>query len=133
MVRREYLTGSPTVDFGAFCYFSRIWVLPMSQPSQKGERPVGVPAALAWGMEGYSAGRSISGFRRGRLFHCARQQQNNAQEKDRYDHSAHPEPEPISQLQMRFCRLEKRVSVGQGIQSGQYFPVVLLGQSGAGK
>ena len=63
----------------------------------------------------------------GRLFHCARQQQNNAQEQDRYDHSAHPEPEPISQLQMQFWRLEEGVSVGQGIQSGQYFPMVLRG------
>jgi hypothetical protein len=88
---------------------------------------VGVPAALAWGMEGYSAGRSIPGFQRDRLFHCARQQQNNAQEQDRYDHSAHLEPEPISQLQMRFCRLEEGLSVGQWIQSSQYFPLVLRG------
>jgi len=54
--------------------------------SKKNERPVGVPAALAWGMEGYSAGRSVSGFPRGWSFDCARQQQNNAQEQDRYDH-----------------------------------------------
>jgi hypothetical protein len=56
--------------------------------AQKSERPVGVPAALAWGMEGLHLGSSIL-LGTGRSFNCARQQQNNTQEQDRYDHSAH--------------------------------------------
>jgi len=49
---------------------------------------VGVPAALAWGMEGLLVGSSIL-FVRGWFFHCARKQQNNTQEQDPNDHSAH--------------------------------------------
>ena len=48
---------------------------------------MGVPAALAWGMEGLLVGSSTL-FAKGWFFHCARQQRNNLQEQDRYDHSA---------------------------------------------
>jgi hypothetical protein len=37
-------------------------------------------------------------FGSGRLFGCARQQQNNAQDQDRYDHSTAPEAESNSRL-----------------------------------
>jgi hypothetical protein len=62
--------------------------LARSVTSSKNERPVGVPAALAWGMEGLNLGSSILPGT-GRSFDCARQQQNNTQEQDRYDHSVH--------------------------------------------
>ena len=55
---------------------------------QKNERPVGVPAALAWGMEGLLVGSSTL-FARGWFFHCPREQGTNLQEQDRDDHSAH--------------------------------------------
>jgi len=58
---------------------------------------VGVPAALAWGMEGLLSEDSIL-LRGGLLFDCARQQQNNAQEQDRYDHPATPEAELNSRI-----------------------------------
>src|ERR1700757_1004774 len=57
------------------------------QLAQKNERPVGVPAALAWGDGGYLAGRSVTRLRGSRSFDCARKQQNNAQEQD---HNNHP-------------------------------------------
>jgi len=56
--------------------------------AKKSERPVGVPAALAWGMEGLPSRIQFLPDRAG-LFNCARQQENNAQEQDRHDHSAH--------------------------------------------
>jgi len=70
--------------------------LQLKQRCKKSERPVGVPAALAWGMEGLQVESSIL-FRRGRLFHCARQQKNNTQEQDRDDHPPTLE-EPNSRL-----------------------------------
>jgi len=70
---------------------------PYNGVGQKSERPVGVPAALAWGMEGLQIESSIL-LERGRLFRCARQQQNNTQEQDRYDHPPTPEAEPNSRL-----------------------------------
>jgi hypothetical protein len=65
---------------------------PGANQAKKNERPVGVPAALAWGDGGYLAGRSVVRLRGSRLFDCAREQQNNAQEQDCYDHSTHPLP-----------------------------------------
>jgi len=62
--------------------------------AKKSERPVGVPAALAWGMEGLPSRIQFLPDRAG-LFDCARQQQNNAQEQDRHDHSAHSRPNRI--------------------------------------
>ena len=49
---------------------------------------MGVPAALAWGMEGLLVGSSTL-FAAGWFFRCARQQRTNPQEQDRDDHSAH--------------------------------------------
>lgn len=60
---------------------------------------MGVPAALAWGMEDYVAESSIL-LGRGRLFDCARQQKNNTQEQDRYDHSAHSKAGPNFRLRL---------------------------------
>ena len=49
---------------------------------------MGVPAALAWGMEGLLVGSSTL-FAKGWFFHCTREQRTNLQEQDRDDHSAH--------------------------------------------
>jgi len=54
----------------------------MKTLSQKSERPVGVPAALAWGMEGIGpeAGFVSLMLWRGWPLNCARQQQNDTQD-----------------------------------------------------
>ena len=49
---------------------------------------MGVPAALAWGMEGLIVGSSTL-FAKGWFFHGTRERRTNLQELDRDDHSAH--------------------------------------------
>jgi len=59
-----------------------------TKSAPKNERPVGVPAALAWGMEGLLVGSSTL-FAKGWFVHRTRVRRTNAQEQDRADHSAH--------------------------------------------
>ena len=85
---------------------------------QKNERPVGVPAALAWGWRDL-IGSSILLWG-GWLFDCARKQKNNAQEQDRYDHSATPEAEPNYRRRKRVCGKRLKASLAWKVHLRQY-------------
>src|ERR1700757_504113 len=90
------------------------------QLAQKNERPVGVPAALAWGDGGYLAGRSVTRLRGSRSFDCARKQQNNAQEQD---HNDHP-PTRCRTLLPTTATIVPAVCVGVCRTGGSFGPVL---------
>ena len=115
------------------------FLLPLTGPivacgvPKKSERPVGVPAALAWGMEGLlSEDQSFSG-----VAGCS-----TALSSRRTTHRSKiiriipplPNTEPNSRSRKRFCRTPWIASLGWKVHLGQYSALALpyLYQSGIG-
>jgi len=97
---------------------------------QKDGRPVGGPAARAWGNGGFCGLKSVRFFVI-RPLCCAREQQHDTQEQATDDHRSLPKEPNFLPITYRFCLLHVSPSIVPLIQFAQYSHVG-LGSPGLG-